>query len=777
VVILLAAALLLGPVDVLEGSIVDPQGRVVAGVQITLACEKSTTTTTSDASGRFAFAKPDNPETCRLTASHAGFATVTLSTPRSSELWVIELPVAPVRTSIDVFDSFTRARAAPSLSSSSISGVELERLSSNALDLIEFAKAVAGTNLKSDAIYVDGLLSSSLPPAEAIHSVSVNVDPFSAEYAEADRNHIEILTKQPAERLRFNMGGSPLGRSTRKAAASSSNSLNFGASGPLPGPLSFLLQGSLHRSATQELTGITKNSTRSAMVSMHYVPSEYTHAAATVQESFSNDQNAGLWGLTRPEAAVSASLRTREGRVTWHRAFDSVLYRSAFRLTQQQSENVANSRALGISVVGDFSAGGNAIAESRARRTSWTWKNVAHFAVGEHVWTAGIEASQFRAQNLQAPNPEGILQYPTLDSYTSGAGRHLRQFGNGLALRSTFVAAPFLETDLVQSENFILRGGLRVEYQSQEGVLASPRLFAQYQIGRLTWRGGAGLFVENLSNDILVRIDQADREHLRHVVTRPDGQAVSIHSSTDPRLTRARKLLIKTSAEFRHGVLAYTAEYSRISSRHLLGSHRVMSDAEWTDVLASDRKAARHQVHGAVQYTKNGHGLTFHYEWIHAHDDSEGPFSFPARAGDLKGEWAKSAGIAAHNAGLTGHFALPQSVSLSILGRWHGAAPFNVVTSADPYGNFLYNDRDGRIRNSAMGPAYSSLSLYLHRRLPLVKLFPEAKLYGNLRIQVENVLDSRNYLSFGSVLGSAMFGKPLASRPGRTITVSLSFDL
>jgi hypothetical protein len=60
--------------------------------------------------------------------------------------------------------------------------------------------------------------------------------------------------------------------------------------------------------------------------------------------------------------------------------------------------------------------------------------------------------------------------------------------------------------------------------------------------------------------------------------------------------------------------------------------------------------------------------------------------------------------------------------------------------------------------------------------LPLPAKANGRKVYANVSLRLENLLDDRNYLVLGSVVGSPLLGTPLAARPGRALRVSVSFD-
>ncbi len=194
------------------------------------------------------------------------------------------------------------------------------------------------------------------------------------------------------------------------------------------------------------------------------------------------------------------------------------------------------------------------------------------------------------------------------------------------------------------------------------------------------------------------------------------------------------------------------------------------------DVIESNRSAQRHRLHGRLSYARGKQRLLAYYEWIHSRDNNDGPFGFPEQQDNLGAEWDRSAGVAPHNATLAGYFQLPAAVSLTVTETWHGSAPFNITIATDIARNGLYNDRGGRPRNSGNGPRYNSLSLYVSRRVPVPNAFGRTRRYASVGVNADNLLGNRNYLSLGSVVGSATFGQPLAVMPGRSVRIWLNLN-
>ncbi|MDA2925072.1 hypothetical protein MYX65_10570, partial [Acidobacteria bacterium AH-259-L09] len=710
---------------------------------------------------------------------------------------------------IDVFEE-QQEGVSTTLSSVTLSQLELKRSANNTPDLIRYAKALAGTTLGPDRIYVDGLPSSSLPPAEAIAQITVNRDPFSAEYAESDRNHIEITTKSPDRQLRFNFSGASLGFGGGSVLASDTSSTSrstmLGVTGPIPrSPLTFSMHASLGyfrqdqpilattlqdgSGSGASLVAPTTDYTGSVYFSTDYSRSETVRANFSFYESRVKSSNTNVGGLTLLEAGMGSVFTTREARATLEMLGTHHIYRGGVVLNRRNSHAWANNTDLGIAVLDSFVAGGPTIADSRIRQTSWTWKNVVRSNSIGRSWSAGATISRFADSDFELPNIFGLMQFETLQDYDdalAGAptGTWYVARGNGQVKYTSTAAAAFVQGELLRSRKAMVRGGLRTDYQTRGGVLFSPRLYGEVQLHRFTLRGGAGIFVHNWPNAIFVQTMKADPLHLQRFLVKNvsfvdlnseiQNTTPLIVSSISPDLARSRHLMLRGSIEGRFGHFIPAAEYTWTNGTRLLGSRRLTTQTGWMDLLESGHLLRKHQLHLRLNYQWKGQSITAHYEWIHSRDNTDGPFSFPERQDDIGAEWARTTGVAPHNFNLVARFKLPSAVSVSLVATSRSSVPYNVTSSVDRGANGLFNDRAGRARNSGIGPAYNSLALFAHRRIqiPHFLVRSKEKVYADVGLQGDNLLGNKNYLSLGSVIGSPLFGKPFGAFPDRSLRLS-----
>lgn len=806
------------PAAGLSGAVVDPSGLPVQGAVVTVVCRTGERSVDTDMNGRFHFSLDAGGTGCQISVLHPHFAVYRKPLSSATEPLSIQLRLASIKQTVTVVADDTDASALPqpTLGSVSLTGDQLRSISNSTAELIQYAKLMAGISGGTDAIYVDGVPSTVLPPADNIARIVVNADPFSAEYSDGDQTHIDIITKNGDRHFRINMGGGALGAGGRNAlapkTAPESNSNNFSLSGPVPFlPVTFSAQAGWGYTLTplaiqaipppalysgeQWIANNVNSASRngSASLNFYFSPSETAHGHASYFESRSSSSNAGVGGLVLAESGSDSHFFMRNLLVTLNKSWGALLLRGGIIYTDTAANLQANSDTLGVTVAGGFIAGGAVMSASTSRRTDWIGKVAFESDTPTPAWTAGITIEHTGDAIQQTPNPYGNFVFENVEAYMDAlggqnTGTYFITRGNGSVRYANTAAAPFFQKQIVKRGNLLVSGGVRVDYQSGFGATLSPRLSAATGWRKFVFRSGGGLFVRNLPDDVLSRILENDGSHLQQSIAQnasfedfgeiPLGIQVPLRSQLASGLTRPREWIEKSSVERRLGKFDTGVEYSWTRDQHLLGSRRLWSGAGWTDFLESDRDAMKNRVHAQLGYRINAQRIVAFYDWTRSRDDTDGPFSFPADQNDIRAEWARSASIAPHSVTLATMLQLPGKISANLTESWHCSSPYNITTGLDPSGDGLYTDRGRLPRNSGNGPSYNIMSIYASRRvgLPTLPKRSGKRIYVRVGLQAANLLDNRNYTSIGSVLGSPTYGMPLSVLPGRSVRLWMNLD-
>jgi hypothetical protein len=798
--------------ETISGTVLDPQAHPIVGVKVSLTCEGLTDARTTDGQGHFTFVRQLLPENCKIRASYPGFATLEFTLGQKRTL-TLELRLAEVKQTVLAKGDALSLR---SVSSASLSASELRTISDDSDDLLAYAKQLAGVYSGSDHIYVDGLPADHPPPADRIESITINADPFSAEYSDGSDTHIDIITKTVDRTFHLSSSGISFGPDVHDGLnphlTSSSNTATLGLSGPVP-DLPLVFTSDLHFVSRQREVPIEAvvppvqeypiSSVAAATATdfnllfglgAEYSKGETFRVNTSLYVARARHSNVDVSGLTLPEAGSNASTAARQLRTTIRKTGQHYIYRGGMVLDWLNKDLRANSSSLGISVSGDFIAGGAQTNRSDTRETRWTLKNVFDFDTGEHYWSVGATISRRVDQQSITPNPVGYIQFDNLEDYILSAttGTHtgigLVTRGQGNARYALYRAAPFVQGEVFRRTKVSVRAGLRADYQTAAGLVFSPRLSAVTTLHGFVFRVGTGMFVHDWTNDIFLRVMENDGQHLQQFLianaSLSDIQEQTatlepeIISKLAPNLKSTQDWVSKLSAEHSFGNFAPGFEYTWTDGTHLLGSERLGAPTGWTDVLESNRALSKQQFHFRTRYKIRGQSLTAHYEWIRSFDNTDGPFSFPEISGDLRDEWARSTGVSPHNFTIVGNFQMPGGVSVNVVGSWRSSAPYNVTTGLDPEHYGLYNDRGRLPRNSGKGPNHRNVTLYAFRRFRILGPAKESKhsLYVNAGFHAENLFGSRNYLVLDSVSGSPIFGQPLSAFSGRSFRLSLNLN-
>jgi hypothetical protein len=726
----------------------------------------------------------------------------------------IRLALAVLKQSVDV-NGQSDPLSTRSIESADVDRNELRTISNDTGQLIEYAKAVAGVPFSDQQVYVDTLPAQELPPAEMISRISVNADPFSAEYSDGDLTHIDVTTKPGEERFHFNLGGISFGTGAHSplapaGAASKDYSRLIGLSGPLGiRGLSFSAQASaaytestmpavvspntlvLLRPFVRDLVSPTANHSLFGTFAIYYD----TEASATrffFSQSRTTGANIGAGGLTLADTAGSSAIDSHELRLTTNRTLNGLILRAGMAYTSFAAEWNANSESLGLVVPGVVIAGGSAMSHSISDRDSWTMKTAVEPKDNSSNWLVGFTLTGTNISKSDVPNPLGTAELTDLESLQSflsadGPAEWSQRRGNGRMNVNTLTAGLFAQKEIVKKRHLLITAGGRVDVERGYGFLLSPRLSLAAEWKGFVFRTGTGLFAQNISADILARNMEGDPNHLVQLISpsaefwqitnRDTPAAQIIQNESSPDLRMAREVITKASLERKFGAMVVGAEVTVSRDRHLLGSVRLNDALGWMNILESNRSADQTRLHLQVSRNWKRLSLRASYEKIRAYDNTDGPFSFPLIQNDLHDEWAPSANIPRDIVSGVANWRLPGQVTATFLTKWHGPAPYNITTGLDTQQDLLFNGRGGRPRNSGNGPAYSSVDLFLYRRFALPSLITHGhKTFLDVGLRALDLLGTTNYVSFDPVIGSPGFGRPVSAYPGRSFRIWMNVD-
>lgn len=677
------------------------------------------------------------------------------------------------------------------LDSASMTGEELSVLGPDSAAWIAFVRHAAGATVGVERVYVDGLPALANVPSSMIGRITVNGDPFSAEYSAVGETRVNIDLNTPDRRWRANMsspsfgpgGGSPLGPTGKPVSRSTS----LGVSGPVPRlPLTFTAQASRRLDARRPLfvvpesgmlesadAGLQTRSSSSTLAFSASVATSRVTATATFLGSRLDTDHAGIGGTNGPTTGQRLDSRDRAFQASWRVAGRDLTQRGGISFRRGSLDAMADSPAPATVITGQQTSGGDELASSDRRSESWAIKHVVESRSA--TWMAGAEAGTEWVSDHGEPNPMGRLQFTSPGDATA---TWIVSRGRSAAAARTTSAVIFGERLAVNTPRVTLRSGFRIDWHSHGGVIVSPRVVASARVSGFQVSGGAGLFAQAWSPDLFVIAAQRDGTRGETFVVRDivperigsidpaDGE--SLRLMLGPGFERRKELIVRAGLQRRVGSVQTGIDHTWTRGQSLPGASRERDAIGLVDRISSDRARRRHQTHVRASARRGMQALTAYYQHAWSFDDSDGPFVSPARAGDVRGEWARSAGVPRHTLGASGSFQLPYQIRTALTVEARSATPYNILTGLDAEGMATFNDRGGRPRNNGSLPAFWKVSLSASRtvRIPQVPW-----LAFDLGVRADNLTNRRNVTSVGRVIDSPSCGQPIDASAGRSIRV------
>jgi hypothetical protein len=534
---------------------------------------------------------------------------------------------------------------------------------------------------------------------------------------------------------------------------------------------------------------VSRTTLHSLAFGVHQQWSPRTALRAQVLRTDERDAGNGVGAEILSEAATDRASAATETRVSLSRQWNTGMYRSDVLIACSRETIVAGQDAVGVWVPGAFIAGGAPMRSVVSRRVDVTWKNVVSSRIAGRPWRTGVIFSRASAEDRRLPNQAGHLLFPSTDAWmaaragaaTATLFRFVGATDQHLALNRL---AAFVETPLLQREHVQVNWGLRADAHSLDRAAVSPRLFGVFDVNGWIISGGAGVFLENWRTETFLGTTAAGGDCPVQMISphvsiadglEGDAPGGRLIAAVAPGFTRPRYLVTTTAVGRSFGGVAMRAEHVWRTSRHLAGSRRLRDEAGWADWLESNRAGSWHEVRARVGASWRDRSVVVNYSWIRAADDTDGPFSFPARQDAPAAEWARATRIPSHSVDLVASATVPGVVRASLVASARSGAPYNIVSGVDVEGNGLQADRGGRPRNSGLGAPYRSVSLYLHRRFGLSPVLGRAtKAALDAGLQIDNLFDAHRWTAYGTVAGSPLFNRPEAALPGRSLRVWFS---
>jgi hypothetical protein len=823
-----------GPPVAIVGVVEDQTGAVLRAATVELVTSDGTVvqSKTTDAVGAFKFdAVP--PGDYELRARFPGFKQATRRLhvgARAPGAQKLILALADVKEAVTVGSHGTQVdtTASNNLNAVSVDRHVLEQLPVLDLDFVAMlSRFVDAGSLGTGGVtlVVNGMEVSALRvSASAIQQITINQDPYAAEYGRPGRGRIEILTKpggqqyegevnavfrdahldarnafavtKPPEQKRIMDGlfGGPLGHGGKTSFLLSANdqtddqqAIVF-ASG---------LSGPIHDVVRQPNSQALVSGTITRQVG------DKTVLAITPSYEYEGNENRGVGGVTLASAGTIFTHHEQQITFTQQTAIrPNVMNQFQLLVGHERERTSSTSAAPGI-VVADAFVGGGAQGDLVRTELHMRLTESLAWSTGHHLIQAGFQLPDWSRRGFfDRTNVDGTFYFSGLDTYAAGRPyAFVQQRGNGVLAFLEKQVGVYVKDDWQVRPGFSASLGLRYDWQNyfHDDDNLAPRAsfaWAPHNNKKDVLRGGVGLFTDRSGPVVIADLLHAQPGGLtRHVISNPSypDASLSLGASEPPSIVQlAPGVQIPRTLQFSLGIdhqvnktMTLAVTYTGARGHHLFRSCDI--NAPLPPLYAARPNPAYgvireiesngRQVTDSLQVTVKGRlGRWFNgqsqYTLSRAWNDTNGITSYPANDYDLTGEWAPADFDRRHRLVLLGSMAPGRSINVGIGLTMNSAGRYTELLGQDIYNNGRGHARPAGVgRNTLDGAGFAQLDLRVSRDVKTGH--GQDGHTFTFALDAFNVLNRVNYGTFVGTLGSPLFGQPISARPPRQMQVSV----
>ncbi len=818
-----------------RGVVQGPDGTVVpdANVVLTAAAEAQPFTTTTDEEGGFALKNvPEGEYMLRVNAP--GFKEAQMA------VTVVSTALRPLRVKLKISSVTEKVTVNASnqpilLAEENHNDVQFnEHMTMNvpskdgnplAVPSLFLAPSVFGNGSSSPQIIVDGVESSALDlPASSVKNVTVDQNPYSAEFGRPGKARLEVTTKRGVRsRYRGNIvaifRNSALDARNAFASVRPLQQRGIGeveVDGPISRTASFLLSGRYHLfNDSPVVSALTPSG---PVIENVMAPVRSTHLFSRIDKTLSRFHrmsvlykfldrtldNQGIGGFNLPQRGTNSFNHENEVKFL-ETATPSANVWNQVRLTykeeRQSTASVNNQPAL--LVLDAFNSGGAQIS-NRVIEKMGDVEDIASIFHGKHDFHfgGGIRPRFFSAED--SANFGGTFTFSTLSDYENGKPILFAvNMGTPLAYFHQHAFFTFFQDDIRVRPSFSVMLGSRYEFQSNVSSYKNfaPRLALAYAPGKgqTVLRGGFGVFYERQSvfmeQQSLLYGGSAIRQVVISNPSYPNpflsgvtpGQATPSIVTIDPGIRFPYLLQGSLAIERRigRGQNFLTLELMTVRGVELYRTRNINAplpptmsrpNPNFINIDQFESSATSRAYSAAITY--KGHfrkaDIVAQYTLARSLDSASSMSSLPANNYDLMGEWGRSDYDRRHRFNLVLLYSLPAGFRVSgIVNAWSGL-PYNIVTGLDNNGDTVVNDRPpGLWRNAGRGPGYADVDFRLARRWRLARREHPPSI--ELAVDAFNVLNHVNFQNYVGTMTSPFFGQANVAYPARQLQLTLRF--
>jgi len=490
---------------------------------------------------------------------------------------------------------------------------------------------------------------------------------------------------------------------------------------------------------------------------------------------------------------------------------------SRMQLRWGGTRNTSATEAPAMQVLGAFTSGGAQVSGG-ARTFELQAASDVDYAAGPHAWRTGVLLDTASYQANRRANYLGTYTFTSLADYQVGrpAFYTLRVGDARIAYRDVQAGA-YVQDDYRVRRSLLLSYGVRTEWQNllTNGVEVLPRAALTWSptggtpAVRLSWGRFRDWFPSAVHERILLVDGQRQVDFRVNFPAFPVADVAGAAAARERvlledavRPAMAQRMSVGVEHQFAPGI-RLSAVYAVTRGAHLLRGHNLnpvtggtRADEVWGNVVASasDAESRTRSLTAQVLMAPRSRWIDGAVSYLFNRSDTNtaGPFAVPGGTGSLDEEWGPTGARHA----IIGSVAMRLAAfSFTVAPRWRSGMPYT-ITAGDSNDGLFTTRPPGVSRNSATTPPHCDIGVRIAytirpRGTPAthgttITLSDDdpasaargaaaAATAGRRRLElfaaIQNLTNYPNYAVVGSVVGSPLFGKPLAAGTPRSIDV------
>jgi len=689
--------------------------------------------------------------------------------------------------------------------------------------------AVVGAS--GPTIVVDGVETSSLDlPTSGVKGVTVDQNPYSAEFGRPGKGRLEVTTRRGVHsRYRGNLlalfRNSALDARNALAEDRPLQQREIGEAefdGPLGHQTTFLLAGRYHffnNSAIVHATTPAGTLVENVRVPEHRaylfgrIDRQLSRAhKVTLLYKFKNNKldNQGIGGLNLPGRATDVFAHENEAKILETATPSSnLLNQVRFTYRQQRQNTTSISDADAVLVLGAFKFGGAQTNRALIEKLGDV-QDVASVLHGRHNFHFGLGAKLRYFFSQDSSNFGGTFIFSQLADFQNTPPRpseFMMNFGNPIVYFHQHEVFSFFQDEMRLRPDLSLMLGLRHEFQSNVSYYESfaPRLALAYSPGHshTVFRGGFGIFYDRqpylMEQDSLLYGGSAIHQIVLSCPQSCPSYPQAIQPGTSLAASIPSSTLIAPGIRFPHvmqgsfaierkvgrGQNFITLELSTVRGVDLYRTRNLNAPLPGTTNPPNPNFVNIDQFEASASSRSNSLALTYkgqlrklnimaQYVLSRTLDDTSGFLDTPANNYNPQGDWGRSDLDRRHRFNVVLIYPLRFGFQASgIVNAWSGL-PYNITTGNDDDHDTVFNDRPpGLWRNAGRGAGYANVDLRLSKRWRIRQ--KEHAHFLEVAWDAFNILNHVNFKDYEGVISSPTFGQPNTANPARQLQVSVRY--